>query len=159
MHKGLENSQHVKMRVRRSPVIAGPQFLVGFVGNIFQILWREVIDNKLPQPSLSDTDEPAKALRASPSFVCFSVLRDSPSFCDGRNYIGSTERGNLYLQSPFPGVLNNIFKLPGDSILNSIRAALTTYRRRHLSHYNETEIQIGGEGCSPRLFATRTNRA
>ena len=41
------------------------------------------------------------------------------------NYIGSTERGNLYLQSPFPGVLNNIFKLPGDSILNPISAALT----------------------------------
>ena len=74
-------------------------------------------------------------------------------------YIRSTERGNLYLHSPFPGVLNNIFELPSDSILNPIRAALTTDCRRYLPHHNDTEVQIGGEGRSPPLFATRTNWA
>ena len=37
-------------------------------------------------------------------FFYFSVPRDFPSLCHAlciRNYIRSTERGNLYLQSPF----------------------------------------------------------
>lgn len=95
-------------------------------------------------------------------FFYFSVPRDFPSLCHAlciRNYIRSTERGNLYLHSPFPGVLNNIFELPSDSILNPIRAALTTDCRRYLPHHNDTEVQIGGEGRSPPLFATRTNWA
>jgi hypothetical protein len=75
------------------------------------------------------------------------------------SYIGSTERGNFYFQSPFPGVLNNIFELSGDPVLNPVRAALTKYCRRYLPHYNDTEIQIGGEGRSPSLFASGTDWA
>jgi hypothetical protein len=58
----------------------------------------------------------------------------------------------------FRASLTISFELPGDPVLNPVRAALTTYCRRYLPHYNDTGIQIGGEGCSPPLFATRTNR-
>jgi hypothetical protein len=61
----------------------------------------------------------------------------------------STERGDFYLQPLFSGVLNNI---SSGRILNPVRAALTTDCRGYLPHYNNTEVQIGSEGCGPRLL-------
>jgi hypothetical protein len=74
--------------------------------------------------------------------VCHELLQVSPICFDFQvgTLNGSTERGHFYLQPFLSGILNNVFKLLGDSILDPVCSTLTADSCRHFADNNHAEL-------------------
>jgi len=70
----------------------------------------------------------------------------------------SAERGYFYLQASFSGVVDDVFELPRDPVVNPVRSALAANRSRHFPDYDNTELQIGGERRRPGSLRSGTER-
>ncbi len=63
------------------------------------------------------------------------------------------------MQSFFPGVVDDVFELLGDPVVDPIRAALAANRSRYFPDDDDAEFQVGSERRRPGSLRSGAERA
>ena len=71
----------------------------------------------------------------------------------------STEGGYFYLQPFFSRVVDDVFEVLGNPVIDPVRSALTANRSRHFPDDDNTKFQIRSERRRPGFFCSSAEKA